>query len=213
MIAKSTGVGEEQNAQNDNAHHPVIRTLYDHVDEVTCLEFHPTDQILISGSVDCTIKVYDFTKPSVKRASKTIQEVAPLRCLALHPSGDYLLVATQQPTLRLYDLHTTQCYVSSMPNDQHCEPITSIKYSQTGTVYATSSKDGDIKIWDGTSNRVINTFPRAHDGFEICSIRFSRNGKYLLSSAKDSQVKLWELSMSRCLIAYTGAGSIAKQQH
>ena len=33
----------------------------------------------------------------------------------------------------------------------------------------------------------------------------------MLSSGKDSLVKLWELSTSRCLIAYTGAGSTGKQ--
>ena len=50
--------------------------------------------------------------------------------------------------------------------------------------------------------------------FQSCdtkSHRFPRNGKYVLSSGKDSLVKLWELSTSRCLIAYTGAGSTGKQ--
>lgn len=37
--------------------------------------------------------------------------------------------------------------------------------------------------------------------------------QYLLSSGKDSLVKLWELSTSRCLIAYTGAGTTGKQEH
>ena len=37
--------------------HPVIRTLYDHNAEVTCLEFHPTQQILASGGRDYTLKV------------------------------------------------------------------------------------------------------------------------------------------------------------
>lgn len=37
--------------------------------------------------------------------------------------------------------------------------------------------------------------------------------QYVLSSGKDSIVKLWELSMSRCLIAYTGAGATGKQVH
>ena len=35
----------------------------------------------------------------------------------------------------------------------------------------------------------------------------------MLSSGKDSLVKLWEMSTSRCLIAYTGAGTTGKQQH
>lgn len=62
-------------------------------------------------------------------------------------------------------------------------------------------------MWDGVSNKCVCTFSAAHEGAEVCSVQFSRNGKYVLSSGKDSLVKLWELSMSRCLIAYTGAGA------
>lgn len=39
---------------------------------------------------------------------------------------------------------------------------------------------------------------------------FERLFQYILSSGKDSTVKLWELSTSRCLIAYTGAGTTGK---
>jgi cleavage stimulation factor subunit 1 len=73
--------------------------------------------------------------------------------------------------------------------------------------------DGCIKIWDGVSSQCIATFPAAHDGNEVCSVSFTRNAKYVLSSGKDSLVKLWELSTSRCLIAYTGAGTTGKQEH
>lgn len=95
----------------------------------------------------------------------------------------------------------------------------------------TASKDGDVKTWDGVSNRCINTFQRAHDGAEVCSAVFTRNGKvwrictckrfhgnsvlrlqYVLTSGKDSVIKLWELATNRCLIAYTGAGVAGQQQ-
>ena len=52
--------------------HPVIRTLYDHLDEITCLEFHPRDQVLVSGSRDCNVKLFDFSKTSAKKAFKTL---------------------------------------------------------------------------------------------------------------------------------------------
>jgi len=92
-------------------------------------------------------------------------------------------------------------------------------------MYASGSKDGSIKLWDGVSSKCVNTFKNAHDGNEVSSISFTRNGKvcrkilnrsarslfyslqYLLSSGMDSLIKLWELSTSRCLIAYTGAGT------
>ena len=71
--------------------------------------------------------------------------------------------------------------------------------------------DGSVKIWDGISSQCVATFKNAHEGAEVCSVEFSRNGKYVLSSGKDSMCKLWELSTTRCLIAYTGAGTQGKQ--
>ncbi|VDQ00259.1 unnamed protein product [Trichobilharzia regenti] len=42
--------------------------------EVTCVDFHPdpTLQILVSGSKDYTIKLFDFSNPSVKKAQRNI---------------------------------------------------------------------------------------------------------------------------------------------
>lgn len=130
--------------------------------------------------------------------------------MSFHPAGDHLIVATQHPVVRLYDVNTLQCYVCSIPSHQHTGSVTSLKWAQDARVFASCSKDGSIKLWDGVSNRCINTFPKAHDGLEVCSVAFTRNGKYLLSSGKNSICKLWELTTSRCLIAYTGAGTTGK---
>lgn len=51
------------------------------------------------------------------------------------------------------------------------------RYSPDAKIYASAGRDGSIKIWDGVSNRCVNTFLKAHDGAEVCSVRFSRNGK------------------------------------
>lgn len=211
MLAKSAP--EEVEPGREQQGHPVIRTLYDHTDEVAFLEFHPKEQILASGSKDCSVKLFDISKASVKKAHKVFTDCEPVRCLSFHPTGDYLIVGTEHHVVRIYDINTAQCFVSAIPSQQHKLTISSVKYAPTAKLYATGSTDGAIKLWDGVSGRCVNTFPQAHDGAEICSLQFSRNGKYLLSSGKDSLVKLWELSTSRCLIAYTGAGTTGKQEH
>lgn len=199
---------QQQSAEN----HPVIRTLYDHADEITCLAFHPFEPVLVSGSRDYTIKFFEYAKPSTKKAFKSIQEAEQIRVIKFHPNGDWLLVATHHPTLRLYRVETSQCFVSSNPGDQHKLAVTSVEWSPNARVFATGSKDGSIKLWDSVSNKCINTFGDAHAGSEVTSVTFSKNSKYLLSSGKDSVVRLWELSTARCLIAYTGAGSAGKQE-
>uniref|UniRef100_F6SML9 Cleavage stimulation factor subunit 1 n=2 Tax=Ciona intestinalis TaxID=7719 RepID=F6SML9_CIOIN len=220
MLAKSilpsdiNNMMEQSSQAGGMADHPVIRTLYDHVDEITCIEFHPTQQILVSGSRDYTVKVFDFTKSSAKRATKAISEVERVKTLAMHPAGDFILVGTHHPVIRLYDLETFQCFVSCHPADQHKGPINCISYNQTGNYYASGSKDGEIKIWDGVSSRCIMKFPDAHDGDDVCSVVFSRNGKYLLTSGKDSVARLWSLAApTHPVLVYTGAELSGKQTH
>lgn len=210
MLAKSNPDGR---SHMDQTGHPVIRTLYDHLEEVTALEFHPKEAILASGSNDFTIKLFDYSKASAKKAFKTITDAAPITCMSFHPSGDYLVAGTTAPIIRMYDANTAQCFVSAVPSHQHSGELTSLKWSNDGKHFCSGSKDGSVKIWDGVSNRCIATFLEAHNGAEVCSVVFSRNGKYVLSSGKDSMVKLWELSTSRCLIAYTGAGTTGKQEN
>ena len=135
MLAKSsiheTGVSSQDqltSQQQSAENHPVIRTLYDHADEITTLAFHPFEPILASGSLDYTIKFFEYAKPSTKKAFKCIQEAEQVRSLSFHPGGDWLLVATQHPTLRLYRIETSQCYVASNPGDQHMQPVTSVEW-------------------------------------------------------------------------------------
>ncbi|XP_071944458.1 cleavage stimulation factor subunit 1-like [Antedon mediterranea] len=215
MLAKSSAPlssTANDNQQSNMESHPVIRTLYDHLESVTALDFHPSVPILASGSKDYTIKLYDYSKSSVKKAYKTIKEAEKIKCLSFHPSGDFLVVGTKHPTLRLYDANTLQCFVSCNPVDQHTGSITAVQYCPSANLYVSASKDGAIKIWDGVSNRCVSTYNKAHGGEKVCSVRFSRNSKYILSSGKDSLVKLWEIATGRALITYTGAG-VEKQNH
>lgn len=41
--------------------------------EVTCLDFHPFEQILASGSKDFSIRFFEYSKPSVKKAFRSVQ--------------------------------------------------------------------------------------------------------------------------------------------
>lgn len=65
---------------------------------VLALDFHPTVSVLASGSRDCTVKFFDYSKPSVKRSYRVITDVVGINCLHFHPSGDFMLVGTAQST-------------------------------------------------------------------------------------------------------------------
>ncbi|VDM31410.1 unnamed protein product [Hydatigera taeniaeformis] len=185
MLAKGNS-GPEHSAQETPQQqmeaHPVIRTLYDHTAEVTCVDFHPdaSQQILVSGSKDYTIKFFDFSNPSVKKAQRSIPEASPIKTLHFHPSGNYLLVGTHHKTLRIYSVNTCQCFVSAVPEDQHNGAVTMARWAPNANYFVTSSVDGSFKIWDGVSGRCVSTFEAAHDGLPVCSAVFSRNSKIFI---------------------------------
>jgi cleavage stimulation factor subunit 1 len=184
---------------------PVTRTFYDHSKPINDLEFHPFSPLLISASSDHTVKFYDYSKSSAKRAHRHLQEALPVTSVSLHPSGDYLLVAVKQNVVRLYDVSTFQAFTAADSKDHHTDFVNHVRFARQGNMYASCSKDGTIKIWDGVSSKCVHTITNAHSGLEVSTIDFSFNGKYLLSSGKDSSLRLWEVSTARQLLTFLGA--------
>jgi len=179
---------------------PVIRTFYDHAQPISDIDFHPGSPVLVSCSRDCTIKFYDYKKLAAKRAFRYLQDTHNVRSVAIHPCGDFVLAGTDHPMVRLYDVNTFQCYTGAMLQDHHTAPVNQARYTPDGTIFASCSKDGSVKLWDAINSKCINTIPNAHSGMEVNCIQFSRNQKYLLSAGKDSTVRIWELTTGRQLM-------------
>ncbi|EXB28923.1 Cleavage stimulation factor subunit 1 [Morus notabilis] len=194
----------------------VIWTFYDHALPINDLDFHPQNTILISGAKDHTIKFFDFSKMTAKRAFRVIQDTHNVRSVSFHPSGDFLLAGTDHPIPHLYDVNTFQCYLSaSIPeigvngaiNQAYSIPILVIlqMYSTTGGMYVTASKDGAIRLWDGVNASCIRSIVGAHGTSEATSAIFTKDQRFILSCGKDSSVKLWEVGTGRLVKQYLGA--------
>ncbi|KAI1296072.1 hypothetical protein EDD11_007599 [Mortierella claussenii] len=210
---------------NDDAH-PVIRTLYDHETPVTDIDFHPNGLVLAASS-DTVVKLYDISKPSVKRSFRYLQDSHPINSISFHPSGDFLLVGSEAETVRIFDVKTLQCFtprafsgppshtssstssvdIAAQQQQQgpHRGGINHIEYAPTGSVFITASQDGSIKVWDAMSGKVVRTIENAHAGKGVTTATISKNGKYILSGGWDSSSKLWDLGSGKIIHGFQGA--------
>lgn len=185
---------------------PVIRTFYDHLQPINDLDFHPQSSILISGAKDHTIKFFDYSKMTAKRAFRVIQDTHNVRSVSFHPSGEFLLAGTDHPIAHLYDINTFQCYLSAnAPEIDVNGAINQVRYSATGGMYVTASKDGAIRLWDGVNASCVRSVVGAHGTAEATSANFTKDGRFVLSSGKDSTVKLWEVGTGKLVKQYLGA--------
>ncbi|XP_042420076.1 cleavage stimulation factor subunit 50-like isoform X2 [Zingiber officinale] len=190
---------------------PVIRTFYDHSQPINDLDFHPQNAILISGAKDNTIKFFDFSKTVARRAVRVIQDTHNVRSVSFHPSGEYLLAGTDHPIPHLYDINTFKCYLTANAHDpNNIAAINQVRYSSTGSMYVTASKDGSLGVWDGVTAQCIRPIVSAHGSMEATSASFTKDQRFILSCGKDSTVKLWEVGTGRLVKQYLGA--VHKQQ-
>ncbi|TVU44976.1 hypothetical protein EJB05_04441 [Eragrostis curvula] len=197
---KQTIVGDSK----DGTARPVIRTFYDHTQPINDLDFHPESPILISAAKDNTIKFFDFSKTNARKAFRVIQDTHNVRSVCFHPCGDFLLAGTDHSVAHLYDINTFTCYLSANPQDSS-SPINQVRYSCTGSLYVTASKDGSLRVWDGVSAECVRPIIGAHGSVEATSAVFTKDERYILSCGKDSSVKLWEVGTGRLVKQYAGA--------
>uniref|UniRef100_A0A915EGF2 Cleavage stimulation factor 50 kDa subunit n=1 Tax=Ditylenchus dipsaci TaxID=166011 RepID=A0A915EGF2_9BILA len=132
-----------------SSHHPVIRTLYDHIDEVTCVAFHPREQILVSG--------------------KSYENYFGSRADSLSSFAS---------EWRLYNVETSQCFVSAIPKDQHSDTVSDVNYSDNARLYATGSNDGHVKYGMESLTDVLKRFREPTMEHPYVAF-VSQNGKYL----------------------------------
>lgn len=185
---------------------PVIRTFYDHLQPINDLDFHPQNTVIISGAKDHTIKFFDFSKTAAKRAFRVIQDTHNVRSVSFHPSGEFLLAGTDHPIPHLYDVNTFQCYLSANVQEISANgAINQVRYSSTGGMYATASKDGAVRLWDGVTASCVRSIVGAHGTTEATSANFTKDQRFVLSCGKDSSVKLWEVGTGRLVKQYVGA--------
>lgn len=192
----------------DSSVKAVLRTLYDHTHRIAALDFHPSAPILGSAS-DLSIKFFDL-RESAKRVKREMKDTHAVRAIKFHPSGDYLLVGAEHHFLRLYECSSRNSYISSATeqSNQHQLKINSVDCSFDGRVFATSSDDGSIKLWDGRTLAVTTTYSAAHNSTPVVGAKFSRNGKYILSTGNDKVVRLWDIAAGKPVSTFNTANSL-----
>jgi F-box/WD-40 domain protein MET30 len=161
-----------------------------HTNGVMCLQFD--DQILVTGSYDATVKIWDI---------KTGQEIRTLvghtqgiRCLQFDDSK--LITGSLDNSIKVWNWRTGQ-----LIKTLHVHTNGVIGLHMADKLLASGSSDNTIMVHDFKSFSRIRL--QGHTDW-VNSVKLDPPSRTLLSASDDMTVKLWDLDTHKCIRTYEG---------
>jgi WD40 repeat protein/serine/threonine protein kinase len=114
--------------------------------------FGPRDETVVTGGIDCTVRVWETATGKWKY---TLPHGGHVHSLAVSPDGKSLITGCNDRALRVWDLETGALSKTFL---RHTWAIGSLSFSPNGRLLA-SSGDREIIVWDAATFDVLQTLP------------------------------------------------------
>ncbi|KAJ5026028.1 sulfur metabolite repression control protein-like protein SconB [Bipolaris maydis] len=166
------------------------RILKGHTNGVMCLQFD--DEVLITGSYDATVKVWDLKTGQVIRTLTGHSQ--GIRSLQFEDSK--LITGSLDNTIKIWNWRTG-ALIKTL--NAHSQGV--IGLHMAGKLLASGSSDNTIVVHDFTQMK--RTTLVGHTDW-VNSVKIDLPSRTLLSASDDMTVKLWDLDTHRCIRTYEG---------
>ncbi|KAL8619229.1 hypothetical protein ACOMHN_050010 [Nucella lapillus] len=130
----------------------------------------------------------DFTVG--KQLSGHLEEV--LDMAPVGKEGSHLVVVSNSSKVKVFDRHTMQCQILS----GHTDTVLAVTVCPKQNLFATASKDNQVRIWKMDPNTFSVTCVAAGEGHAkaVTTVAFSRlSAKFIVSGSEDQTIKLWKV--------------------
>ena len=162
-----------------------LHELSGHTEQVTSLAFSPDGKILISGSYDRTIRLWNVRK---RKELGTLKGDDSVYTVAFSPDGQYIASGSKDSTIILWPLYSDE---SPRTLTGHSKAVFSVAFSADSKMLVSGSADGKIKMWRVSTGELIETLPEQHYR-GVTSVAFSPDGRHIASGDRDMTVRIWQ---------------------
>lgn len=183
-------------------------TLSGHSKKVSAVAFHPSADLLVSGSHDKTVKLWT---PATTGGAGGYSVGATLDGyddavvgLSVHPTGGYVLAGSLDATWGLHDVRGGKLLARYALSGELAVPRTTVKaadetravaFHPDGGIFGSAAKSQRVQMWAVNTLASVVTF-EGH-GAPVNALSFSENGYHLASGDEDGVVKLWDLRKAK----------------
>ncbi len=177
-----------------------------HTGAVTSVDFSPDSRLLVSGSLDTTVRVWAVDTGIPVPGFGDARHEKGVTAVCFNPNGETILSAGMDNVLRLW-LATSGEPVPGFSGKGHDNSVTVVSFSSDGSDILSGGGDDRLHLWDAATGQVKATL--SHQGHEapITSICFSPGaGHFILSAAEDNNMYLWKRETHLRVPSFNGRG-------
>ena len=194
-----------------------IHTLTRHTDKVTSIAFSPDRTMLVSGSDDRSIRLWDVATGTLLHTLKS-PNLFYVEDMEFSPDGKTVavLVDLQDSNIYLFDVETGERVLNftifRLPplgrrtpdflSTEHTRSVNDLTFSPDGKSIITTGYDDTVRFWDSQTGRHLRVL-RGHTD-RVNDVVLSPDGTLLASFSNDDTIRLWNVESGMTIRTLTG---------
>ena len=165
-------------------------TILEHGAAATHAAYSPDMKLMAVAGLDGTAVVYDIN------SRMPVQEIhehwSGLSCIAFTPDSKRIVVASGDRSACMYDILTGR-QILRLP---HEDEVRAIAIMADGTQLVTGCLNGELKVWDLHSGRMLRLMQAHQNG--VTAVAANSRGDRVISAGADRLVRVWKWEDNRC---------------
>lgn len=177
--------------------------LQAHKKRVLCLATHSDQHILLSGSADKTINIWNRKESGKWALGHQLNcHQAAVNAISIHPLGEYFVSASDDGSWAFNNLLRGSVVQKINVGPQK---IGTVELHPDGRLLGTGDSMRKISIWEIHTQQSIVSLPEFRSA--VTSLCFSQNGYHLAASSVDGTVRVFDLRKTQLLNEFASPGS------